>query len=147
MYAGKPAASPKSSASFRSVRPTSATTWRRWQFDVKTIHRGVADHYRSAWARDMQSGAVEHRAQQVDTDYRRHARELDAAHSAPGTAPIADRLQQLGPARGLVSARPRVRGSCNGVETPSPVTSCGHSRSHHAQKVPALFAAGRAPGA
>ena len=38
----------------------------------------------------------------MDTDYRRHARELDAAHSAPGTTPIADRLQQLGPARGLV---------------------------------------------
>ena len=49
---------------------------RRLLLDWKTVHAGTA-RYRTARARDRQSGAVEERAQQVHTEYLRHARQLD----------------------------------------------------------------------
>ena len=62
--------------------------------DVKTVHGG-GPAYRSATARDQQSGAVAHRAARVDGDYAAHARRMDAQYSPPGTTPIYDRLRAL----------------------------------------------------
>ena len=44
--------------------------------------------YSSARARDDRSGAVAHRAQKVEGEYRRHANRLDERYSAQGTTPI-----------------------------------------------------------
>ena len=76
---------------------------RRLLFDVKTIHAGT-EHYRSAHARDEQSGAVRHREATVQTHYLSHARRLDrqlhATAGAPG--PIEQRLLSFTTVRGLV---------------------------------------------
>ena len=70
--------------------------------DVKTIHGG-GPAYRSAVARDHQSGAVAWRAAQVDPGYAYHARRLDTQYSPAGTTPIYDRLRTLADrVRGLV---------------------------------------------
>ena len=56
---------------------------RRLLFDWKTVHAGTA-RYRTARARDRQSGAVEERAQQVHTEYLRHARLSECGREAGG---------------------------------------------------------------
>ena len=75
-------------------------------WDIKTIHAG-GGIYHCPRARDDQTGAVAERAHEVNGgasggDYGRHARELDDAHSAVGTTPIADRLRSFGQVRALV---------------------------------------------
>ena len=76
--------------------------------DIKTIHAG-SGLYRTARARDDQSGAVAQRAHEVNGtasggEYGAHARQLDARmareHGAVGT-PVADRLASFGQVRGL----------------------------------------------
>ena len=74
---------------------------RKLFFDVKTIHRGGC-HYSGGLNRRMQSGAVMGRAQKVNRDYLRAARNLDRRHSAAGTTPIEDRLKSFTEVRGLV---------------------------------------------
>ena len=71
--------------------------------DMKTIYGGGPD-YRSARARDEQSGAVQERAYRVHGEYTSHARKLDREHhpdyGAPG--PVEQRLSMLTPIRGMV---------------------------------------------
>jgi hypothetical protein len=79
---------------------------RRHAADVKTIY---ARHhtYRTAYARDEQSGAVQARARAVTGEYLDHARVLDRKHNANGQggrSPTAceTRVQGWGTIRGLV---------------------------------------------
>jgi len=84
---------------------------RRLLFDVKTIH-GDNANYRSAHARDEQSGAVRNREHRVHPDYITHARELDQQYYAgapyfcrPDSAtkgPIQQRIESFTTVRGLV---------------------------------------------
>ena len=82
-------------------------------FDVKTIHAG-GSHYRSARARDEQSGGVAERAHQVQSAYERHARQLDRRISERNrrrgglgagpddTTDVFDHLRSFTGVRGLV---------------------------------------------
>ena len=73
---------------------------RRLIWDVKTVFGG-GGHYRTARARDDQSGAVASRAEQVQGEYRRHAEAIDTQLYAPFT-PVRDRLESFGMVRSLV---------------------------------------------
>ena len=88
--------------SYRDTRAP-ALPRRRLLFDVKTIMAG-GPTYRSARARDQQCGAVMEREHLVGPAYRRHAEQLDRAHSGPpaGRTPIADRLASFTEVRALV---------------------------------------------
>jgi hypothetical protein len=70
-------------------------------FDVKTIHGGTT-HYYSAFARDEQSGAVHAREVRVQSDYERHAREMDTRFHPDGSQQVLRRLQSFSRVRGLV---------------------------------------------
>ena len=74
---------------------------RRLLFDVKTAFAGHGD-YLTTRAREDQAGAVAHRAAAVQTEYRAHARRLDAEHSPQGATPICDALETYTPVRALV---------------------------------------------
>ena len=67
-----------------------------------TVHGG-GPAYRSAWARDDQSGAVAMRAHAVNGQYQAHARRLDRLPGVPPMAtPAALRLASFGAVRALV---------------------------------------------
>ena len=68
--------------------------------DVKVLHAG-GPPYRSARARDQQSGAVAEREHTIQREYERHATALDARFGRADGA-VASRLAALGPIRGLV---------------------------------------------
>jgi len=90
------------SATARGVpQPRQAQPAKQLLFDIKTTYGG-SSWYKTARARDDQSGAVAARAHAVVGEYRRHARELDVKYSAQGTTPILDRLESFGPVRPLV---------------------------------------------
>jgi hypothetical protein len=74
--------------------------------DVKTIHAG-GPSYRVTRIRSGRSGAVEHRANAVDPEYRLKARKLDELpetrrHNGGSTSAVAGTLRALGKVRGLV---------------------------------------------
>ena len=76
--------------------------FRRYLFDVKTIHAGTF-HYHSAHAAEEQAGAVRHRETRVGPDYEAHARKLDRHfYGSTGTHPFLDRLRMYSTTRGAV---------------------------------------------
>jgi len=94
-------------------QPTRRMDARQLLLDIKTIHAG-GTYYRSARARDEQSGGVAERAHRVQADYDRHARRLDERIAArnhprgglgagPGdTTDVLDHLHSFTRVRGLV---------------------------------------------
>ena len=112
---GKPAIIPD--ASVRASLPAALTSsadrpsrdrqpMRRLLLDWKTVHAGTA-RYRTPRARDRQSGAVEERAQQVHTEYLRHARQLDRRYHPQASPPA---TLTPGPVEQIVLDHDRVRG-------------------------------------
>ena len=86
----------------RGQRRGRETVFRRYLFDVKTIHAGTF-HYTSAHAAEEQSGAVRHREVRVGPAYEAHARALDAHfYGGTGTHPFLDRLRLFTTTRGAV---------------------------------------------
>jgi len=69
--------------------------------DFKTLYAG-GSFYRTARARDDQSGAVATRAHRVHPAYVRAAGGLDTLFYAAPLTPVLDRLNQFGKVRGLV---------------------------------------------
>ena len=63
--------------------------------------------YRTARARDRQSGAVEERAQQVHAEYLRHARQMDRRYHPQASPPV---TLAPGPVEQVVLDHDRVRG-------------------------------------
>ena len=67
--------------------------------DTKTLYARGKHYLQGARALEDQAGAVAARALEVNGEYRRHARDLDAEHSPAGTTPISDRLRSYGEVR------------------------------------------------
>ena len=105
-------------------------------FDVKTIHAG-GSHYRSARARDEQSGGLAERAHQVQSAYEGHARRLDRRISERNprqgglgagpddTTDVFDHLAALGRSftrvRGLICGNYGERSRMSMSSSPSPL--------------------------
>ena len=71
-------------------------------FDAKSIFAGGGRYRGSAEVREDQSGAVELRACQVPTEYRRNARGKDQQFGPAGSTLIQDRVASFGACRGVV---------------------------------------------
>ena len=71
-------------------------------FDAKSIFAGGGRYRGSAEVREDQSGAVELRARQVPTEYRRTAREKDQQYGPAGSTLIQDRVASFGACRAVV---------------------------------------------
>ena len=71
-------------------------------FDAKSIFAGGGRYRGSAEVREDQSGAVELRARQVPTEYRRNAREKDQQYGPAGSTLIQDRVASFGACRAVV---------------------------------------------
>ena len=87
--------------SFGHRRPTFERT-PGWLFDAKRIFAGGGRYRGSAEVREDQSGAVELRARQVPTEYRRNAREKDQQFGPAGSTLIQDRVASFGACRAVV---------------------------------------------
>ena len=71
-------------------------------FDAKSIFAGGGRYRGSAEVREDQSGAVEQRARQVPSEYRRTAREKDQQYGPAGSTLIQDRVASFGACRAVV---------------------------------------------
>ena len=98
---------PPALTSAASQPSTSRLPLRRLLFDVKTTHAGSARYTRHVRARDRQCGAVEERAQQVHTEYLRHARQMDRRYHPQASPPV---TLTPGPVEQVVLDHDRVRG-------------------------------------
>ena len=99
----------------RGQRRGRETVFRRYLFDVKTIHTGTF-HYSSAHTAKEQSDAVRHREAHVRPVYEAHARALDAhCYGGTGTHPFLDRLRLFTTTRiwGGIGGRPRPHLGCS----------------------------------
>jgi len=88
-----PTANPARRGGGRRPKQGASTTVNRQLVDVKTIYGGTRQ-YASARAALDQSGAVDTRAEAVDTDYRAHARKIDQHCFRCPTCPSARTAQR-----------------------------------------------------
>ena len=90
------------SQAFRRRTGAVAAQQRPMLFDAKSIFAGGGRYRGSAEVREDQSGAVELRARQVPTEYRRTAREKDQQYGPAGSTLIQDRVASFGACRAVV---------------------------------------------
>ena len=97
-----PATTRQQSQAFRRRTGAVAAQQRPMLFDAKSIFAGGGRYRGSAEVREDQSGAVELRARQVPTEYRRNAREKDQQYGPAGSTLIQDRVASFSACRAAV---------------------------------------------
>ena len=109
------------SQAFRRRTGAVAAQQRPMLFDAKSIFAGGGRYRGSAEVREDQSGAVEQRARQVPSEYRRTAREKDQQYGAAQSTHVDVDVRR---GRRADSFRPRLR--CSPFRT----TPCRHGLCH-----------------